>query len=288
MDDQLRTAYERLDGALEPPGDAVALVARRVARRRRERWTRASVAGAVAAVVTITGIAVGLRDDQATPAPGAPAAPGPSPSQPVPAQTPTLTPLPGEPPSPGATMEGLECLADIRLGSVQHPENYSAGSGDGPTTLRPWLLPGASFAFSRVDEDQLVAELTTNQGDRYANLGLVSIGQAWRVESLAACTSAFPGLGAAQVFGSGLPLVELVAVGVGHCWVETLDHDGRSWDLRDEEQFGWGGLGPDDFLGVGSVKVAGDRMEYVDLSGARLTFVPADTPGTDANEGGCA
>ena len=33
MDEQLRAAYDRLDGALAPPGDAVSLVADRVAVR---------------------------------------------------------------------------------------------------------------------------------------------------------------------------------------------------------------------------------------------------------------
>lgn len=57
-DEQLRAAYGRLDGALNPPGDASALVARRVAVRRHRR-TAGVIAAGVVAVLAVAGIAAG-------------------------------------------------------------------------------------------------------------------------------------------------------------------------------------------------------------------------------------
>lgn len=291
MDDELRAAYDRLDDALTPPGDAAALVAGRVVLRRRRRRTTLAVAGAVSAVALITGVATTVGGSD-TPAIGRPT-PGPTSSATTTGPTPTPTIGPSSSPNPEtlrpADLDELTCPgAERRIGTVANPEAY-VGGPYGPETVRPWLLPEAGYAFYRIDEDEIVARLTTQKGEVYAVLGLIAMQHYWRVESVAACTSAFPGLDEARVFGSGLPLVAFVAVAEGHCWVDTLEYDGRSWDLRDEDQFGTGGLGPDGFLAVGSVELsAGDtRLTYLDLSGAHLTFVPADSPGTEANDGLC-
>lgn len=103
----------------------------------------------------------------------------------------------------------------------------------------------------------------------------------WRVAALAACAAAVPGL---PTTGEDLALV---ALSVGHCWVETLTYDGRDWEVRDEDQFGTGGGQPDGFRSMGTVTVGGDLLTYVDASGARLELVPAAAPGTAANERGC-
>lgn len=283
MDEQLRAAYDRLDGALEPPGDAVALVAGRVRTRRRRR-TSVAVAGAVAAVLVVSGVTWGLQAEPAPTTPG-PAAPTTEPDPPTP-----LPPSPAASPQPPSPDFDVDCQggAGWRVGTVVNPEAYATNARYPRQAGLVWLDGSGTVDVRQVDDDNAVANLGRNGGRRFASLVVSRIDGAWRVRSISTCTQDFPGLESARVVGSGLPLVELVAVGYGHCWIETLEHDGREWDLRDEDQFGWGGLGPDDFDAVGSVTVHRDRLEYVDLSGARLTFVPADTPGTEANDGGCA
>lgn len=48
--------------------------------------------------------------------------------------------------------------------------------------------------------------------------------------------------------------------------------------LSEQDQFGWGGLGPDGFVGTGTATREGDLLAYVDESGAELTLVPDDDP----------
>lgn len=284
MDEQLRAAYDRLDGALEPPGDAVSLVADRVAVRRRRR-SLGAVVGSAAAVAVIAGLAWGLASGESSPGPG-PTDATPDLVAPSPVETPKD---PTPPPTPTALLD-VECDgAGWRVGSVVNSEVYPSGSRDAENAIRRWLEDWSTFDLGRVDNDNAVVSLLAPDDRVYASLGLVRIDGWWRVGSASACTSEFPGLEEAEVFGSGLPLVELVAVNEGHCWIETLEYVGRSWDLRNEDQFGWGGPGPKGFLSVGSVKVTngGQQLDYVDLSGARLEFVPAGSPGTDVNEGIC-
>ncbi len=284
MDDELRAAYDRLDDALAPPGDTAALVAVRVATRSRRRRSAGAAAGAVAVMLGVAGVTWGLRDGGAAPTPG-PAAPVPSATESF--EAPSTTPTPTDEYEPTASTAELTCSSGTVVGIVTNPEDYLAGAPYGPETVRPWLLPEAYERFYRVDADQVVARLVTQKGDVYAELGLIAIDDAWRVESLAACTSAYPGLRSLVQDASTNPRASLTAVPENHCWIQTLETLGRSWDLRDEDQFGFGGLGPDGFLGIGQAYSVGDRLSYVDLSGARLTFVPADSPGTDANEGIC-
>jgi hypothetical protein len=191
---------------------------------------------------------------------------------------------------PPTTRLDVDCEgATWRVGTVVNADEQAAAV-DPEQAVRRWLVLGAGHDVRRVDENNAVASLLAPDGRLYGSVALTAFEGRWRVRSVSACTTEFPGLEPAEVFGSGLPLVELVAVNVGHCWVETLEHVGEEWDLRDEDQFGWGGLGPDGFLGIGAVSVSehGQRLDFVDLSGARLQFVPADSPGTDVNQGGCA
>jgi hypothetical protein len=284
MDEQLRAAYDRLDGALAPPGDAVALVAGRVRSRRRRRASTA-VAGAVAAVLVVSGVTWGLQSqpEPSTPGPAAPTPetdPSPTPQSP-PSPSPTSSP-----PSPDFDVD-CEGGAGWRVGTVVNPEAYATNARYPRQAGLVWLDGPGTVDVRQADDDHAVVDLVKDDGRLFASLVVSWIDGAWRTRSISTCTQDFPGLESAEVYGSGLPLVELVAVGYGHCWIETLSYDGREWDLRDEDQFGWGGPGPEEFDAVGSVKVRRDRLEYVDLSGTRLSFVPADTPGTEANEGIC-
>jgi hypothetical protein len=89
--------------------------------------------------------------------------------------------------------------------------------------------------------------------------------------------------------------VELV---VGHCWVEPVEVDGRTWDLIREDQFGWGGEQPKGIVTqdrlstngtqtmAGQLISAGDVAVYVDQSGVRLTLVPEGDPWV-IRRGGC-
>lgn len=75
-----------------------------------------------------------------------------------------------------------------------------------------------------------------------------------------------------------------VELHVGHCWVDPVEVDGRTWDVMREDQFGTGGGMPrgldsrrdivDQFLLTGALSMAGDVAVYVDDSGVRLTLVP--------------
>lgn len=290
MDERLRAAYDRLEEALSPPDDAPSLVGLRVAQRRRRRRSARAVAASVAAVVVAAGVTWGVQQERGAPGPGPAATDSSSPSQP-----PRVSESP-DAPDPTATPTTPEITFDIdcegagwRVGTVVDPDVHALRDRQPGRVVRAWLGDAAADADLRPQgADTAVADITSPDGRRYLSLGLSRIDGWWRIASMSACTQDYPGLGAARVFGSGLPLVELVAVDVGHCWLETLEYGGDEWDLRDEDQFGWGGLGPDGFLGIGSAAVTGDRLEYVDLSGARLTFVPSDLPGTDVNQGGCA
>jgi len=287
MEDELQAAYDRLDAALAPPGDTAALVAARVSARRRRRSVVVA-AGAAAVVLIASGATLSLRGDSDTAAPG-PAAPDTSPTAEQSPEAPATTPSPGEPLEPTAHRENLTCPGPTTLAVVGNPEVWLGGAPYGPETVQPWLLPEAGATFRRVDEDEVVARLTTQKGELYAELGLIAIDQTWRVGSVALCNSKFPGASSVGQTLTTKPIGRVTAVSEGHCWIDTLDTLGQSWDLKDEDQFGFGGLGPDGFLGLGQATARADlsRLHYVDLSGAELNFVPADSPGTDANDGLC-
>lgn len=88
-----------------------------------------------------------------------------------------------------------------------------------------------------------------------------------------------------------------VELEVGHCWVEPVEVDGRTWDVIGEDQFGSGGQVPrgltsrrdlvDRFVLSGALTVAGDVAIYVDQSGVRLTLAPEGDPWT-LERRGCA
>lgn len=84
---------------------------------------------------------------------------------------------------------------------------------------------------------------------------------------------------------------------VGHCWVEPVVAEGRTWDVTREDQFGWGGPAPQRLVlepapgtgratTSGELSVAGDVAVYVDRSGVRLTLVPDGDPWA-LERGGC-
>lgn len=87
-----------------------------------------------------------------------------------------------------------------------------------------------------------------------------------------------------------------VELTVGHCWVDPVKVQGRTWDVMREDQFGWGGPTPrglaprrgiaTEFVPSGELTVAGDVAIYVDDSGVRLTLVPENDRWT-LKRGGC-
>lgn len=131
------------------------------------------------------------------------------------------------------------------------------------------------------DSGRRLVTVRDPRGRVRASLEVVELDGVWRVSALAACPTDVPGLPRRRG-------ADLVAVHVGHCWVDTLTYDGRAWEVRDADQFGWGGGQPDGFRSVGTASVTGDLLTYTDASGTRLQLVPADTPGTEANQGLCS
>ena len=141
MDDELRAAYDRIDGALTPPGDTVALVAQRVAARRRRRTTGTMVASATA-VAVIAGSTWVLQGDEPASAARIRRR-SPDLVAPTDVATPTDPPEAADRHEP--TVEGGEpdlLRAATAGGRHRTPPDYP-GAAYGPETVEPWLLPGA-------------------------------------------------------------------------------------------------------------------------------------------------
>lgn len=179
--------------------------------------------------------------------------------------------------------EELRCGDDpVVRGTLTQPP--LGGSRDEEQATWPWRGPDDLLHAGGPPGDGTVDVAVVPPDDRPQVVLRIERGDddLWRVVALAACAGAVPGL---STTGADLALVSLP---VGHCWVGTLAYAGRDWELRDADQFGWGGGRPDGFRSVGTVTVAGDLLTYTDASGERLELVPADTPGTEVGEGGCA
>ena len=68
-------------------------------------------------------------------------------------------------------------------------------------------------------------------------------------------------------------------VEVNHCFVEPVSFDGQLWNVPFEDQFGWGGLEPENWQGSGvMVRLAEDTARFDDDGGAEVVFKPADDP----------
>ena len=125
-----------------------------------------------------------------------------------------------------------------------------------------------------------VTALTSDAGGVHTAVRVTRIEDLWRITDIAQCSDHAPGLPA------GMPVVEVVRLVVGHCWVDPLTHAGRTWEVRTEDDFGWGGATPPRWSGYGVLTPAGDSLQYVDLGGARLILLPSGSRGV-ADKGLC-
>ena len=113
---------------------------------------------------------------------------------------------------------------------------------------------------------------------------------------LSSCTSDNPGVSDDRLSGDAasqspqITETAQVKLDVGHCWIENLKFADEVWGLKTGDQFGTGGLGPEGFKGRGTIVLRSEaQAHYVDVSGAKLTFIPAHSPKVfDTREFGCA
>jgi hypothetical protein len=70
-----------------------------------------------------------------------------------------------------------------------------------------------------------------------------------------------------------------VAIQMNHCFVEPVSFDGEQWNVPFQRQFGWGGLQPKRWQGVGTMqRVNEDMARFQDEGGAVVVFRPVDHP----------
>jgi hypothetical protein len=190
----------------------------------------------------------------------------------------------------GVTSDQVACRAStgrpagqVAAGRIARPTTGGAADYEPENLAHRWIQPGwvARDAGDLGDPDRRLVVGTDERGTVRVSLEVARDADLWRVAAVAACPSDVPGLAAERD-------QDLAALDLGHCWIDTLRHAGREWGLRDEDQFGWGGGEPEGFRAVGVATLTGAVLTYVDASGARLELVPADTPGTEMNQGFCA
>ncbi len=76
---------------------------------------------------------------------------------------------------------------------------------------------------------------------------------------------------------------------MGHCWVDPVAAEGNTWLPTQQNQFGSGGLWPENFRGVGTLTVNGDVLTYLDAGGSAVEMLPTTDPRTELPGGGrCA
>jgi hypothetical protein len=62
---------------------------------------------------------------------------------------------------------------------------------------------------------------------------------------------------------------------MNHCFVEPVKFDGKQWNVEFKKQFGWGGMEPKNWKGVGHMTyVSPDEATFVDDGGAVVVFRP--------------
>lgn len=73
---------------------------------------------------------------------------------------------------------------------------------------------------------------------------------------------------------------------LGHCFVEPVAFDGDQWNVPFDDQFGGGGLEPDNWQGTGVMtRVAEDEARFDDDGGASVTFLLVEDPAVTPVEG---
>ncbi len=70
-----------------------------------------------------------------------------------------------------------------------------------------------------------------------------------------------------------------VKLTTGHCTVEPVHFDGRTWAIPWDYQIGWGGRLPPGWASRGTIaRTAADQARYIDRGGAKFNLVPAGSP----------
>jgi hypothetical protein len=250
-DDELRLSYQRLGGSVRPPIEARELVAARIKQRRRRRVLGSGAVGvaALTVVVVIAGAALGGSG-----------------------QTPRPPDVGGGPMPPLTALSEVTCPGGVEPTRVDydHP-GYATFTAmvRGESRLRG--------AFS-VDLETRRIYLLRDDGTAHTMLSWMGgTPGRWFPSSASRCGDAGEWADSSPTVGdvSG-PL----SLEVGHCWIEPVTFEGRTWDVVEEDQFGWGGGQTKDFAAIGTARMTGDVVTYVDDSGTWLTLVPEGHPWT--------
>lgn len=250
-DDELRASYQRLGSAVTAPVEAHCLVAGRIRQRRRRRMAGSGVLGAaaIAVVAVIAGAAIGGGGQE----PG-PADIGRDPSSSV--------PVPNEVTCPGGD--------EPRRTDYDHPgyKTFTAMLEDGSRGRGSFVVDLETERIYFLRDDGTAHTVLSWGGGPPGR---------WSPSGLTSCRDAAEWAAPSTVVGDEPGPLSL---DVGHCWIEPVQFDGRTWDVVEEDQFGWGGGEPEGFTGEGRAWPAGDVMSYVDDSGTWLTLVPGGDPWT--------
>lgn len=107
---------------------------------------------------------------------------------------------------------------------------------------------------------------------------------------LEAPTAFVDALRSAFIAGPAAAASERLEIEMGHCWVEPVTFDGEQWNVPFDQQFGWGGLEPDNWQGTGVMtRVAEDEARFDDDGGSSVKFLLVDDPAvTPVEEAMCA
>ncbi|MDP2773021.1 MAG: hypothetical protein Q8O61_05645 [Nocardioides sp.] len=246
-DDELRRTFERLGAAVNTPTDARGRVAARIRQRRRRRASGYGVLGVAAVALAVGVLAVGGGDA------GDP------------------TEVATDPVTSEAAPRVVTCPGDEAPTRVDYDH---AGYATFTALLEAEAADRGALA---VDVAGRQIFLLRDDGTAHASVSWSRGAQdRWYPSSGAACADSGEWVDASSVPDGSAPL----SLDVGHCWIEPVAFAGRTWDVSEEDQVGWGGGQPEGFLASGTAWEAGDVVTYVDDSGARLTLVPEGSPWT--------
>ncbi len=255
MDEELTTAYRDLVDSAAPPPDAGQLVAARRTQRRRRRQAGLGIGAAagVSAVAVVAALILSNGGSDVEPAPDVP---------PSPAAVPDSVTCPG-----GTQPQGID-IDHVGYDSfTEMLRTESASNG-------PFVVDRARETIYFLRSDGSAHSAITWTGDS---------GSRWFPGSMQLCQDRQEWSGEAlDIAGPPTPL----ALPLGHCWIEPVEFGDRTWDVMDEDQFGWGEGTPARFTGAGTAWQTGDVVSYLDAGGARLTLVPEGDSWT-TERGGC-
>ena len=190
---------------------------------------------------------------------------------------------PTEPPQADSPLsDTLDCDAEeVVTATIDNPE-ATIGWEDPRDAVSWWGSEGDySTETAETVADAVTASIVDRDGSVRAAVEIRQVDGHWQAFALAACADAVPGLPRTRT-----PVL-LTALKVGHCWVEPVAAAGSTWLPAKRDQFGSGGMWPEDFRGVGTFTVDGDVLTYVDAGGSAVEMLRTDDPRTDL-PGGCA